>query len=70
MVEMLMIEVQRRDYDERESAKRSMSVADLINYLQTECKPNQKVVFKNSSMFSPLTRDMITHLRKIRREDE
>lgn len=70
MVDMLMIKVNREDYDERESAKRSMSVADLIDYLQTECDPNEKVVFESSTMFTPLNRGMIKHRSKIRREDE
>lgn len=70
MVDMLMIKVQREDYDERESAKCSMTVADLIYYLQTECEPNERVVFESSTMFSPLTREMIRHRSKIRREDE
>lgn len=70
MVDMLMIKVKRDDYDERESAKRSMTVADLIDYLKAECEPNERIVFDYSTMYSPLTRDMIRHRSKIRREDE
>ena len=70
MVDMRMINVQRDDYDERESAKRSMTVADLIDYLHNECEPSERVVFECSTMFSPLTREMIRHRSKIRREDE
>lgn len=70
MIDMLMLDVHREDYDERESAKKSMSVADLIEFLQTECEPHEKIVFNYASMFSPLTEDIISHYSRISREEE